>query len=350
MTRILIVDDNQENRYLLETLFKGHDYEVISSNNGAEALEKARQIPPDVIVTDILMPVMDGYALCREWKADPVLRHIPFIFYTATYTDSKDETFALSLGAERFIIKPADPEVLEQIVREVLDQSIVRSPEEAPEERQQEKTFLKDYNEVLFRKLQQKMFDLEQVNHSMALEIAERKRAEEALHEQQMFSASLILNSATAAFVLDKNHKIMLWNKACEELTASRASEMIGTDDQWKPFDSNRNPTAADDIIDNNIKDLLKLNKNYSKSVLNPQAIRSEGWYKNLGGKDRYIAFEASPIFNSKGDLVAAIQTLQDMTQSKRLEEQLLQHRRWKLSDCLPEGWPMTLTISFPQS
>ena len=262
MTRILIVDDNQENRYLLETLFKSLNYEVISSNNGAEALEKARQIPPDVILTDILMPVMDGYALCREWKADPMLRHIPFIFYTATYTDPKDEAFALSLGAELFMIKPTDSEVLAQSVREVLAQRSVRNPDEAPKEGCPETAFLNDYNEVLFRKLQKKMADLERLNHSMALEIAERRRTEEALHEQQMFSADLILNSATAEFVLDKNHKIMLWNKACEELTACRASEMIGTNDQWKPFYSKRKPTAADGIIDHNIGDLLKLNKN----------------------------------------------------------------------------------------
>ncbi|HEY6010006.1 MAG TPA: response regulator, partial [Nitrospirota bacterium] len=84
MIRILIADDIAENRYLLETLLKGNGYEVVTAENGAAALELARKSPPDLIVTDILMPVMDGFALCRQWKSDERLKQIPFVFYTAT--------------------------------------------------------------------------------------------------------------------------------------------------------------------------------------------------------------------------------------------------------------------------
>lgn len=337
MPSILIVDDNHENRYLLEMLFKGHNYEVTTASNGVEALGKARLAPPDVVITDILMPVMDGYTLCREWKADRALSNVPLIFYTATYTDPKDEVFGLSLGADRFIIKPVDPEILEQFVREVLARSSLRNSTEVAGQVQPE-TFMKDYSEVLFRKLEKKMADLEQINRSMAIEIAERKRAEDALREQQMFSANLIQNSAIAAFVLDRTHKVMLWNKACEELTSCPASIMIGTDDQWKPFYSSRRPTAADDVIDHNIEGLVKLDNRYMKSALNPQAIKSEGWYKNLGGKDRYLVLEAAPIFNSKGELVAAMEMLQDITESKRLEEQLLQSQKMEALGRLSGG------------
>ncbi|HMK56691.1 MAG TPA: response regulator [Dissulfurispiraceae bacterium] len=339
MTRIIVVDDNEESRYLLERLFKGHNYEVICASNGAEALEKARQFTPDIIVSDILMPVMDGYALCRQWKADSVLGQKPFIFYTATYTDPKDESFALSLGAERFVVKPVEPEMLEGIVSEVLARQTDGPLGAARIAMEPQEWFLKDHNEVLFRKLEKKMSDLEQLNQSMAAEISERKRAEEALKEQQMFSASLIFNSATATFVLDKDHRIMLWNKACEELTGCKASDMIGTDDQWKPFSSGILPTAADEIIDNpDIESFLKLRKSYWKSALNPKAIRADGWFRSLGGKDRYIVLEAAPIFDSKGDLVAAIQTLQDITQSKRLEEQLLHAQKMEAIGLLAGG------------
>ena len=110
LSRILIVDDHAENRYYLEALLTGHGYRVQSAAHGAEALVLARQQPPDVIVSDLLMPVMDGYTLLRHWKLDPRLRQSPFVVYTATYTEPEDERLAFSLGADAFILKPAEPE------------------------------------------------------------------------------------------------------------------------------------------------------------------------------------------------------------------------------------------------
>jgi len=169
-------------------------------------------------------------------------------------------------------------------------------------------------------------------------DITERKQAEAALLEAQQFSTDLIRYSATATFVLDRSHRIMLWNKACEELTGRRESEMIGTDDQWKPFYGSKRPTAADVIIDNDLGRLPALYKNYSQSALNPRGIKVEGWYQNLGGKDRYLVFEASPIYSNTGELIAAIETLQDFTESKRLEEQLLQAHKMEAIGVLAGG------------
>lgn len=159
-------------------------------------------------------------------------------------------------------------------------------------------------------------------------DITQRKKTEMELAEQQGLVSNLIDNSAVATFVLDRSHKIMIWNKACEELTGSKASDMIGTDNQWRPFYPFQRPTVADVIIAGDHANLPHLYMTYSTSTLNPLAIRAEGWYKNLGGRDRYIVFEASPIYDGNGELIAAIETLQDLTESKRLEAQLLQSQK----------------------
>lgn len=178
MNKILIVDDQQQNLYLMKTSLGGHGYQVLEATNGAEALELARTNPPDVIISDILMPVMDGFSLCQEWMKDEVLRNIPFVFYTATYTDPKDEELALSLGAARFIVKPVELEefvsMLEQVITEV-EAGLLTAPQKTPHE---ETTYYRMYNEVLVRKLEDKILELEKVNGVLEEDIIERKRAE----------------------------------------------------------------------------------------------------------------------------------------------------------------------------
>lgn len=119
---------------------------------------------------------MDGYALCRELKADPDLKDIPFIFYTATFTTAKDEALALSLGADRFIFKPQEPDNLMQIINQVLA-APRPTVELLPSE---ESTILKEYNEALFRKLEKKMADLEQANRELQQREQELLAAREA--------------------------------------------------------------------------------------------------------------------------------------------------------------------------
>ncbi|MBU0728657.1 MAG: PAS domain S-box protein [Proteobacteria bacterium] len=118
--KILIVEDNPDSRLLLRKMLEGTGHEVTEAVHGLEALDNARHSPPELIISDILMPVMDGFKLCYEVKNDPALKEIPFIFYTATYVDLEDERLAMGLGASRYIIKPMDPAEFLKIIEEVL--------------------------------------------------------------------------------------------------------------------------------------------------------------------------------------------------------------------------------------
>ena len=133
--KILIVEDNEDSRNLLMKQLRVHGHEVTPTANGVEALQQALAQSPDIIISDILMPKMDGYQLCQECKQNDKLKDIPFIFYTATYLSGEDEKFGLSLGANSFIYKATEPDVLVQMLSEIVEKAksgALAPPEVAP--------------------------------------------------------------------------------------------------------------------------------------------------------------------------------------------------------------------------
>ena len=149
-------------------------------------------------------------------------------------------------------------------------------------------------------------------------DVTERKKAELALAEQKDFSEKMIENSAVPTFVINTQHEIIIWNKACEELTGINAAEMIGTDNHWKGFYDHKRPHVADIVVDRTPGSMSEYYSNYKKSAFAEEGLQAEGWYANLGGKKRYIFFDAAPIYSSKGELVGAIETLHDITDRRR--------------------------------
>jgi CheY-like chemotaxis protein/rhodanese-related sulfurtransferase len=223
MARVLIADDNSQNLYLLESILKAYGHGVTCARNGAEALELARQSRPDLIITDIFMPVMDGFALCMQWKADETLKDIPLIFYTATYTDPKDEQFARSLGAERFLLKPQEPEALAEVVRQVLDRGAEGAVGEPSAD---ESGTLRQYNEVLFRKLEQKTVQLEETRANL-LGIA---AAVFGAYRVSLFDFPLIIGLSVLLaiiFNISNPHGIPLLPDRPDAVASIRASEAM---------------------------------------------------------------------------------------------------------------------------
>lgn len=166
---ILIVDDTYENLYLLRVILEEAGFDVIEANDGKEGLNKLYENSTvDLIISDILMPVMDGYMFCQACKKEKLFSGIPFIFYTSTYTEKLDEDFALKLGANHFLRKPTDPDVILQLVQNLVAKS---NPEPAKKNQFTEREVLTLYSKRLISKLEQKNLDLEN-------EVLERKKAE----------------------------------------------------------------------------------------------------------------------------------------------------------------------------
>jgi PAS domain S-box-containing protein len=221
MKRILIVDDQQENVYYLSSLLQAHGFEVDSARHGAEALAKARELPPDVVVSDLLMPVMDGYTLLRQWKHDARLRRAPFVVYTATYTEPEDQQLARDLGADAFILKPTEPiDFVSRIEKAVSTQPLpARDP--VPRERD-ECALLEQYSAALVRKLEQKMLQLDASNRALQEDVAARVRAELARDtaQRQASERAALLDALFASvpdvvMQLDLDGTIRVCNRSC---------------------------------------------------------------------------------------------------------------------------------------
>ena len=154
--KILLVDDNIESLATLEILLQSHGYDLTSATNGVEALEKALKETFNVIISDILMPQMDGFELCRAVKTHEKLRHIAFVFYTASYVDPADEAVALSLGADKFVVKTREPGGLLAVLQEVIHAQAAGRLVEVRPSVAEDAVFLEQYNALLIKKLEEK--------------------------------------------------------------------------------------------------------------------------------------------------------------------------------------------------
>ena len=208
--KVLIADDNTDDRSLLRCNLENHGCQtVIEAWDGAEALALAERHRPDLIISDALMPRMDGFQFLRAIKKDPVLKSIPFIFYSAVYTGYKEEELALSLGAEGFLVKPREPEDLwNAIVQIVAGRGAGRSvPGELKKE---DEDFIRSYGEIVTAKLEERNRELEAALHR-------RKEAEHALRSQ-FHAINTVLDSMSAIVLvtdLDEDRLLFLNRQGC---------------------------------------------------------------------------------------------------------------------------------------
>jgi cyclic di-GMP phosphodiesterase len=154
--KALVVDDLAYNVRTLRAIFLSAGYQVLVAADGQEALDAVRAHRPDFVLTDILMPRLDGFQLCRAIKTDPILSSIPVIFYTGSYAESADREFGTALGAAAYLLKPMEPKELLAAVAKAIGQ-----PEPVLKPRSQLKeTFSTAYADRLGAKLQDKVTEL----------------------------------------------------------------------------------------------------------------------------------------------------------------------------------------------
>jgi len=171
---ILVVDDLIINRKLLCATLEAEGHSVVQAQNGLEALEVLAQESVDAIISDILMPKMDGYRFCHELRRSEKLKHIAFIHYTSTYTSPGDRQLSKTVGADNYLVKPTATKVL----LETLDEAMRHATERRASVLKDTDTAfaVKEYSVVLVKKLEEKNQELEQA-------MSELRRTHEVLAE-----------------------------------------------------------------------------------------------------------------------------------------------------------------------
>ncbi len=218
--KILIVEDDENSCLLLTTALEALGYETESAESGEFALRIMHQSLPDLVISDIMMPGMDGFELCRRIKADPQLNHIPLVFYTATYTDPEDRELALTLGASRFIVKPMEIAEFLNIITGILDEHKQRNLPVPKPSRKELSGLNKLHKLRLAHKLDDKIRLLEQEQKML--------RISEARYRSLI--NDVLDNSAVALIILDNDFTAVWANRSFERFFHVNREEIIGKD------------------------------------------------------------------------------------------------------------------------
>ncbi len=314
MTLVLVVDDKEENRYFLEALLTGSGYEVELARHGAEALVLARQRRPSLVVADLLMPVMDGYTLLRQWRADPGLRSIPFIVFTATYTEVEDERLAMDLGADAFILKPAEPEDFLSRLREVEARPTMARPtqEDQSAPTVDDTELLRSYSETLIRKLEQKTFQLERTNAVLLDDIEERERIEAALRSSEMENRLIIESIPQLVWIAAPDGSNLLFNRQWLDYTGLSHDESVA-----EAWDRSIHPD-----------DRAESDRRWRAAIDRGIPFEMEFRLRRADGGHRWMLCRSVPMRDEHGTVAKWFGTCTDIEDLKRMEAEVFRAQR----------------------
>jgi len=301
---ILVVDDTLSALKLLADTLIEAGYTVRPTNSGERALASAMAEPPELILLDLRMPVMDGFEVCRRLKAQESLKNIPVLFLSAA-TEIEERVNGFSLGAVDFITKPFQREELLARVRTHLELSRLQSR--------------------LGVLVEQRTEELNAANTLLQHELSERKQAEVALQESERRLSNIFDFLPDPTLAIDVEGKVIAWNRAMEKITGISASEILGkgNNEYSLPFYGNRRPILVDYVMSQEPVDTTK----YSNVQREGDQLVGEGLTPALKGGSAYLWAIASVLRNSQGKVVGAIESIRDITSRKQTLDSLKEER-----------------------
>jgi len=312
---ILIVDDVENNLILLEELLTGEGYNVVTAVNGKDALKKLdAEKECDLIISDILMPVMDGFMFCENVRRDEKLRNIPFVFTTASFVGEKDEALALKLGAKKFIRKPFDPEGFLETVQELLedDEGGMIKTQGISLEHDNDVHGL--YKERLVDKLEKKVQDLEN-------EITERKKVEGMLRESEEKYRAMFETSRVGMATCEIDGTLIEFNQAYLDIIGYTKEEAL----QLAYWD-----ITPKEFADEEARQLSSLNEIGRYGPYEKEYIRKDG--------NRVPVLLNGVVIKGADGSDYIWSVVQDISEHKKMEKSLIQSEKLKSIGVLSAG------------
>jgi len=303
---VLIVDDNEDNRVLQETILTAHGYTIESAVNGVHALRIAARFLPDIIISDILMSKMDGYELCRAVKQDEKLRNIPFVFYTSSCTDSKDKELAMALGASLFLVKPMETEEFLKTIENVLKEHNGGKLSVSERPKLKENDLKQRHEKFLSEKLSEKIDVLKE-------EVGRRKKVELELRKAHAEVELLLMSIPSILIGVSSEGNVIRWNISAETTFEINSNDVVGLS-----FRKCGIRWDWDKVV-KLISECREKNKlTHLHNIM----------YKQKNGKDGFLDISITPITGNTDDRVDFLILGIDITKHKIMESQLLQAQK----------------------
>ena len=307
---VLVVDDRGVDRLLLRKLLERCGYTVLEAADGEEGLEMARFYEPDLIITDTLMPRMDGFGLLKNIKTDEKTKRIPCIIYSAVHNGYDDEKLALLLGASDFIPQPIDAGEFLKRVGAAIDANDAMETVMAGLAPDGEE-YLRRYSYVVAAKLEEKVRELEATNERLQLMVADGLRAEDALHKERDRVQHYLDVAGVALIVIGADRKVSLVNrKGCEILGYDEEDEIVGKDwfDNFLPV---RLRGGVAEVFESLIAGEIEPVEHYENPVL------------TRDGRERIVAWHNIVLRGEDGETPATLCSGEDITERRRAEDAL---------------------------
>ncbi|MCW9089122.1 MAG: PAS domain S-box protein [Gammaproteobacteria bacterium] len=299
--KILLAEDNDIARTAIAAGLAAEGYDIDLAADGEEALILARREHPDLIISDVLMPRMDGYSLCQAVREDRRLDDVPVVFYSATFLDPKDEELARSVGASGFIHKDTDHQSFQHQLHDAIAASegyYFSRPSDAPSGNAE---IARQHHSALISKLKQKIDELE--------------RERWVLRESQQLLQHIVTAIPDVVFILDLPElKASYVAPEAERLLGYSGSEMIGDADRWMA------------LVDEEDRERVVAKMHEAIESRKSTVILSRMRHKD--GGFRWIEARISPRLSSDGTTLGLVGSLTDVSQRITAENRVRERER----------------------